>query len=141
MSKELQFTPSSFLEFTLIAATGFIKKYHEIDFSSYSINNINWDNSTLRSWLNHEFFVYFFAVFERLAITHDYSADPITILKSDEWYNIEPYVLSNMIDNPIKIQDELHIPLPHYNSKYRIHTIGASRKPTKPRVAKKNTSV
>ena len=113
---------------TLIAAIGFIKQYHEIYFSSYSINNINWDNSTLRSWLNHEFFVYFFANFERLAITHDYSTDPITLLNSDEWYNIEPTVLTNMIDNTIKLQDELHIPLPHYNSKLRIHTIGGTLK-------------
>ena len=112
----------------LIAATGFVKQYHDIYYSSYSINNISWDNSTLRSWLNHEFFVYFFANFERLAITHDYSADPITILGSDEWYNINPRILSDMIDNTIKLHEELHIPLQYYNSKYRIHTMGGSIK-------------
>ncbi len=113
---------------TLIAASGFIKQYHDINYNSYSINNINWDNSTLRSWLNHEFFVYFFANFERLAFTHDNSADPVTILKSEEWFNIKPALLSNVVDNTLTLQDELHIPLPHYNSKLRIHTIGGTLK-------------
>ena len=112
----------------LISTTGFIKQYHDIYYSSYSINNISWDNSTLRSWLNHKFFVYFFANFERLAITHDYSSDPITILQSDEWHSIKPEVISDMMDNTISLQEELHIPLPYSDSKYRIHTIGGSIK-------------
>ena len=86
---------------------------HELSTYSYSINNITWNNSTLRAWLNHDFFVNFFANFERLAITYGKDTDPVSLLTVEEAKKIDPWIISEIISNTLKTIAQEKIP--HYS--------------------------
>ena len=106
----------------LISAVAFLKKYHDIDYYNYTINNISWDNSTLRSWLNHDFFNYFFSNYEKRAISNVHSRDVVTLLDSNEWKELDDNIQTGMLNNTSQIIQENGMQFPHPNAKFTIHS-------------------
>ena len=106
----------------LISAVAFFKKYHDIDYYNYTINNISWDNSTLRSWLNHDFFNYFFSNYEKRAISNVRNRDVVTLLDSNEWKELDDNIQIKMINSTAQIIQENGMQYPHPNAIFTIHT-------------------